>query len=28
VLATWRTGAPELRAFRLDGEWMREVEIL
>ena len=27
VLASWRTGAPELRAFRLDGEWMREVAV-
>lgn len=28
VLASWRTGAPELRAFRLDGEWMRELPIV
>lgn len=27
VLASWRTGAPELRAFRLDGEWMRELRL-
>jgi len=27
VLASWRTGAPELRAFRLEGEWMREVPV-
>jgi proteasome lid subunit RPN8/RPN11 len=27
VLASWRTGAPELRAFRLDGEWMREIAV-
>lgn len=27
VLASWRTGAPELRAFRLEGEWMRELAI-
>ena len=27
VLASWRTGAPELRAFRLDGEWVREIVV-
>ena len=27
VLASWRTGAPELRAFRLDGEWVREIAV-
>lgn len=27
VLASWRTGAPELRAFRLEGDWMREIAI-
>lgn len=27
LLASWRTGAPELRAYRLDGEWMREIAI-
>ena len=27
VLASWRTGAPELRAFHLEGEWMRELPI-
>lgn len=28
VLASWRTGAPELHAYRITGEWMREVPIL
>lgn len=27
VLASWRTGAPELRAYRLEGDWMSEVPI-
>lgn len=27
ILASWRTGAPELRAFRLAGEWMRELPL-
>ena len=27
LLASWRTGAPELRAFRLAGEWMQELPI-
>ncbi|HET8569309.1 MAG TPA: M67 family metallopeptidase [Candidatus Limnocylindria bacterium] len=27
VLASWRTGAPELRAYRIEGDWMREVPV-